>query len=198
MIFMMAAAVMTMSIIGSMMSAGMSFTMFPALNICVILQFSIHIIPDRLIRVSGDAAKESDILSSKVLLRTCADSAADQCAYAKLRQNISKLAMTFSIGAFYLAFNNFSFLNVVDFKCLCPSKMLENRTVVHIICCCNFHCYSSSPDDSVFMRCMRPLQPGSRLREHPARHPLPLRPQFLGQAEPCAVSANARSSRPSS
>lgn len=157
----MMSAAMLMTRTGAVMTAGMSFSMFPALYIRVKLQFSIHIILYRLIRVPGNTSKEADILISEVLLRTGADASADQCTHSKLFQNTGKLAVPFSIGALNLALYDFALPDIINLKCLSSPEVLENFTGIYIISCCNFHYYSSLSDDFTFTRCcMCLLHPG--------------------------------------
>ncbi len=108
-------------------------------------QFTLKISFNDFVGISLGACADFDACVCKCLLGTAADTAADQYIDCVVCKQAGKCTVTDAVGTDHFTGDDIAVLDIIDFKELCPAKMLKYISL--IISYCNFHfCLPSLSD----------------------------------------------------
>lgn len=134
-------------------------------NIRIVFQVAGQKVSDGLIRISAYAAIQFDTRLGQSAFCAVANTAADQCVYAALFQDVSQRTVAAAICVHDRSHLNFSIPYVIDLKSLRVPKVLKYLSV--FIRYCNSHLFASN-SSSRFINAFR--LPSSNSSMVPAQH----------------------------
>ncbi len=118
------------SMAAALVAFAMLVSMVATSHIRIICQIAGNVCLDCCIRTAGHTAEQLDACCRERHLRTAADAAADQYVRMQRLQNTRKCSVAAAVGADHLGVHNLIIFNIVHFKLLGMTEMLENLSIL--------------------------------------------------------------------